>query len=297
MSVSRRRFAHVSLLLHTNSLAHMGDTVPGFQLLGQTIGKERLFIIGGPCVIESESMALHIARFLKDSCQQLQVPCIFKASYDKANRTSVHSYRGPGLKKGVQILSRVREEAGIPVLTDVHSVEEVEPVAEMVDVIQIPAFLARQTDLLLAAGRTGKPVNVKKAQFLAPWDMKSVVEKILQTGNDRILITERGATFGYNNLVVDMRSIAFLSQWDFPVVMDATHSVQLPGGQGNCSGGQRRFVAPLAQAAVAAGAHGIFLELHPSPDQALCDGPNCLPLSDLPRLLERLLRIHHAVRS
>jgi len=271
--------------------------VSAFDLLGQSIGNEKLFLIGGPCVIESESMTLKIARSLRESCLKLGVPCIFKASYDKANRTSVQSYRGPGLTQGLQVLARVREDTGLPVLTDVHSVEEAQRAAEVVDVLQIPAFLARQTDLLLAAGKTGKPVNVKKAQFLAPWDMRSVIEKVLHTGNRRILITERGTAFGYNNLVVDMRSISLLSQWEFPVVMDATHSVQLPGGQGNCSGGERRFVAPLAQAAVAAGAHGVFLELHESPDQALCDGPNSLPLTELSPLLERLSKIYRAVRS
>jgi 2-dehydro-3-deoxyphosphooctonate aldolase (KDO 8-P synthase) len=267
------------------------------DIFGQTIGRERLFLIAGPCVIESEELALNVGRFLKETCGQLGIPCIFKSSYDKANRTSIKSFRGPGIDKGLAVLARVRKEIGIPVLTDVHSVPEAIRAAEVVDVLQIPAFLARQTDLLVAAARTGKPVNIKKAQFLAPWDMAQAIDKIQESGNQRILITERGTSFGYNNLVVDMRAIPLLSQFGHPVVFDATHSVQLPGGQGISSGGQREYVSPLACAAVAAGADGVFIEMHEDPDRALCDGPNSMPLGDVPELLEKLLRIHQAVRS
>lgn len=266
------------------------------EIFGQTIGKERLFIIGGPCVIESEELALAVGRFLKETCGRLGIPCIFKSSYDKANRTSIKSFRGPGLEKGLSVLARVREEIGIPVLTDVHSVPEALRAAEVVDVLQIPAFLARQTDLLTAAASTGKPVNIKKAQFMAPWDMAQAIGKIQESGNPSILITERGTIFGYNNLVVDMRSIAILGQFGFPVIFDATHSVQLPGGQGLSSGGQREYVAPLACAAVAAGANGVFIEMHENPDRALCDGPNSIALGDVPELLEKLLRIYRAIR-
>ncbi len=263
-----------------------------FDVRGQTLGGDRFFVIGGPCVIENEDMVLHIARFLRDTCRSLGIGCVFKSSYDKANRTSLHSFRGPGLEKGLQVLDRVRKETGIPVLTDIHSAPEAAVAATCADILQIPAFLARQTDLLQAAGMTGKPVNVKKAQFLAPWDMHQSVEKVRATGNGRILLTERGTVFGYNNLVVDMRSIAIMKELGHPVVFDATHSVQLPGGMGSSSGGQRQYVAPLACAAVAAGAHGVFLEMHPDPDRALCDGPNSLPLEEVPLLLEKLVRIH-----
>ncbi|MDA8308188.1 MAG: 3-deoxy-8-phosphooctulonate synthase [Deltaproteobacteria bacterium] len=268
-----------------------------FEVFGQDIGRRRLFLIGGPCVIESEQIVSEVACFLKELCARLQIPFIFKSSYDKANRTSVRSYRGPGMEKGLDILAGVRDKYGVPVLTDVHTVAEVEPVCRAVDVLQIPAFLARQTDLLIAAARTGKPVNVKKAQFLSPRDMANVIDKIRQTGNERILLTERGAQFGYNNLVVDMRSIGIMADFGYPVVFDATHSVQLPGGMGSSSGGERRFVPALARAAVAAGAHGIFIETHPDPDKALCDGPNSLRLEDTARLLADLVRIFDIVRS
>ena len=248
-------------------------------------------------MIESEEIASEVACFLKDVCTRLQIPFIFKSSYDKANRTSVQSYRGPGIEKGLDILAGIRDKYGIPVLTDVHTAAEVEAVSRVVDVLQIPAFLARQTDILTAAGRTGKPVNVKKAQFLSPRDMAQVIDKIRQTGNERILLTERGAQFGYNNLVVDMRSIGIMSDFGYPVVFDATHSVQLPGAMGSSSGGERRFVPALARAAVAAGAHGIFIETHPDPDKALCDGPNSLRLEETARLLEDLARIHEIVSS
>lgn len=259
-----------------------------FEVLGQSIGRSRFFVIGGPCVIESEALVMRVARFLGEVCASLDIPCIFKSSYDKANRTSIASFRGPGLRAGLKILKKAREETGLPVLTDVHGVHEVDLASEAVDVLQIPAFLARQTDLLVAAGRTGKPVNLKKGQFLAPWDMSQAVDKVRQAGNERILVTERGTSFGYNNLVVDMRAIPILAQTGCPVVFDATHSVQLPGGQGASSGGQRRFVAPLARAAVAAGAHGVFLEMHEDPERALCDGPNSLALKDVPPLLAQL---------
>lgn len=265
-----------------------------FDILGQRIGRDRLFVIGGPCVIEDEAMPLRIAGFLKKTCESLGIPYIFKSSYDKANRTSIQSFRGPGLEKGLAVLARVREEIGVPVLTDVHSAAEAVRAAGVVDVLQIPAFLVRQTDLVVAAARTGKPVNLKKAQFLAPWDMEQAIGKVRESGNDKIVLTERGSIFGYNNLVVDMRAIPIMAGFGCPVVFDATHSVQLPGGQGSSSGGQRQFVEPLACAAVAAGAHGIFLETHENPDKALCDGPNSLPLSEVPQLLEKLLK-HHKI--
>ena len=268
-----------------------------FDIAGQTIGKERLFLIAGPCVIESEELVFNVARSLKEICGELSIPFVLKSSYDKANRTSIASYRGPGIEEGLAILARVRKLLGVPVLTDVHGVEEAREAARIVDVVQVPAFLARQTDLLRAVGESGKTVNLKKAQFMAPWDMAQAVDKVRSTGNHRILITERGTQFGYNNLVVDMRSLAILEELGFPVVFDGTHSVQLPGEQGTCSGGQRQFVAPLACAAVAAGAHGVFLEVHEDPDRALCDGPNSLPLADVRPLLEKLLRIYRAVKG
>jgi 2-dehydro-3-deoxyphosphooctonate aldolase (KDO 8-P synthase) len=262
-----------------------------FEVLGQKIGRDGLFLIGGPCVIESEEIAFEVAWFLKSTCARLKIPFVFKSSYDKANRTSVRSFRGPGLAKGLEILARVRERCQVPVLTDVHTPAEVEPVSEVADILQIPAFLARQTDLVMAAGRTGKPVNLKKAQFLSPRDMGQVINKVRETGNERIVLTERGAQFGYNNLVADMRSIGIMADFGCPVVFDATHSVQLPGALGTASGGERRFVPILARAAVAAGAHGIFIETHPEPDKALCDGPNSLRLEQTGQLLESLVRI------
>jgi 2-dehydro-3-deoxyphosphooctonate aldolase (KDO 8-P synthase) len=275
----------------------VGTAVSSIEVFGQKMGPDRLFLIGGPCVIESEQLAFEVASFLKETCTRLEIPFVFKSSYDKANRTSAQSYRGPGLEKGLSVLARIREELGVPVITDVHTVSEVEPVQRVADILQIPAFLVRQTDLVMAVGRTGKPVNLKKAQFLSPRDMGQVIEKVRETGNNRILLTERGTTFGYNNLVVDMRSIPMMSEFGFPVVFDATHSVQLPGAQGTSSGGQRQFVASLACAAVAAGAHGVFIETHPEPDKALCDGPNSLALSETANLLEVLLNIHDAVRG
>jgi 2-dehydro-3-deoxyphosphooctonate aldolase (KDO 8-P synthase) len=272
-------------------------SVGQFEVLGQSLGMDRFFIIGGPCVIEGREMAIKIARFMKAACEQLRIPYVFKSSYDKANRTSWDAFRGPGLKEGLDILASIRSEVGVPVLTDVHTIQEAEEAARVVDILQIPAFLVRQTDLLMAVGNMGKPINLKKAQFIAPADMIHAVRKVLQTKNERILVTERGTQFGYNNLVVDMRAIAIMADFGLPVVFDATHSVQLPGGQGTSSGGQRRFVAPLARAAVAAGAHGVFLEMHEDPDRARCDGPNSLPLFEVPQLLDDLLKVYQAVHG
>jgi len=254
-------------------------------------------MIAGPCVIEDAALTLEIAQALKEYAAELSLPLIFKASYDKANRTALASFRGPGLEKGLAILARVKEEVGLPVLSDVHRISEVAPAAKILDVLQIPAFLCRQTDLVVAAAATGKPVNIKKGQFLAPWDMAPVVEKTRSTGNTQIFLTERGTSFGYNNLVVDMRSLAILRGLGCPVVLDATHSVQLPGSQGSCSGGQREFVPLLARAAVAAGVDGVFLEVHPNPDQARCDGPNSLPLKDVLPLWRTLKALHTLIQE
>ena len=254
-------------------------------------------LICGPCVIESEDHALMIARRVKETAQAAGFPLIFKASYDKANRSSSGSYRGPGAAEGLRVLARVREEVGVPVLTDVHEVGQVPAAAEACDVLQIPAFLCRQTDLLVAAGRTGRAVNIKKGQFLAPWDMGNAVEKVASTGNRSILVTERGASFGYNNLVVDMRSFSVLRRFGYPVIFDVTHSVQLPGATGKASGGQPEFIGPLARAGMAAGVEGIFLEVHEEPARALSDGANALPLDHLPALLAQLQKIAAVVRE
>jgi 2-dehydro-3-deoxyphosphooctonate aldolase (KDO 8-P synthase) len=256
-----------------------------------------LFLIAGPCVIENEEITLRVADFLKETAMLLHVPVIFKTSYDKANRTSLRSFRGPGIDRGLEIIERVKKRTGLPVLSDVHQVEEVRKAAEVLDMIQIPAFLCRQTDLLVAAARTGLPVNVKKGQFLSPLDMKTVAEKVASTGNRRLLFTERGTSFGYHNLVVDLRSIPLMKAIGFPVVFDATHSVQLPGGDGASSGGQREFVEYLSRAAVAAGANGVFMEVHPTPDSALCDGPNSLPLGQVRPLMSLLMEIHRLVQT
>jgi len=253
--------------------------------------KNPLVIIAGPCVIETEKSTIDAAKRLKKISEKLKVPLIFKSSYDKANRTSISSPRGPGIEKGLKILEKVKKETGMPVLSDIHSPEEVAYAAEVLDVFQIPAFLCRQTDLIVAASKTGKPVNIKKGQFLAPWDVKNIIEKFISTGNHNLLITERGTSFGYNNLVVDMRSILIMQEFGYPVIFDATHSVQLPGGLGSASGGQREFVAPLSKAAVAVGCNGLFLEVHPEPDKALCDGPNMLRLDDLEKLLTTIKSI------
>ena len=254
-----------------------------------------LVIIAGPCVIENEQTTLEIARFLHRLADRLDIPLIFKASYDKANRTSITSFRGPGMAQGLEILDAVRQETDLPVISDIHSVQEVEEAGRVLDVIQIPAFLCRQTDLLLAAARCGKPVNVKKGQFLAPWDMKNVVAKLASAGCRETLLTERGACFGYNNLVSDMRGIAIMQAMECPVVFDATHSIQLPGGAGTASGGQREFAPILARAAVAAGADAVFMEVHPDPDKALCDGPNSLALDSLEPLFSQLKAIRELV--
>ncbi|MBW8064398.1 MAG: 3-deoxy-8-phosphooctulonate synthase [Nitrospira sp.] len=252
------------------------------------------FLIAGPCVIESERIALETAERVAELTRTLHIPYIFKSSYDKANRSSLASFRGPGLKAGLAVLRKVREAVGVPVLTDVHTPDEAAEAAETVDVLQIPAFLCRQTDLLVAAAKTGRVVNVKKGQFLSPGEMGNVVKKLEESGNHRIVLTERGSSFGYNNLVVDMRSLPIMQEFGYPVVFDATHSVQLPGGAGTSSSGQREFIAPLACAAAAAGCDGFFMEVHPDPDRALSDGPNMVPLAQLKALLERLMRICEA---
>ncbi len=260
-------------------------------------GGAPIALIAGPCAIESRQHALEMAHALKDATAAIGMSLVYKSSYDKANRTSVNSYRGPGLEAGLAILQCVRDEVGVPVLSDVHEVEQVAVAAEVLDVLQIPAFLCRQTDLLLAAGRTGKVVNVKKGQFLAPWDMQHVAAKITSTGNHHLLLTERGASFGYNNLVTDMRSLAILRTFGYPVVFDATHSVQLPGGAGGVSSGQREFVPALTRAAVGIGIDALFMEVHADPDRAPSDGPNMLKLADLPALLGQVQAIDAIVRS
>lgn len=260
-------------------------------------GDEPLALIAGPCVIESAELAIEVARRLKAVGESLGVGVIYKSSYDKANRTSIESFRGPGLAEGLEILRRVKEETGLPVLSDVHSLEEVEPAAQVLDCIQIPAFLCRQTDLVISAAATGKPVNIKKGQFLAPWDVEHVVEKIRSQGNEDILLTERGTAFGYSNLVADMRGLAIMRSLGYPVVFDVTHAVQLPGAQGGSSGGERRFIPHLARAAAAAGCDALFLEVHPNPEKALCDGPNQWPLEELSALLEPVLAIDRVVRG
>jgi 2-dehydro-3-deoxyphosphooctonate aldolase (KDO 8-P synthase) len=258
--------------------------------------KGPFFLISGPCVIEDETKTLETAHFLRQTAEELGIPVIFKTSYDKANRTSLDSYRGPGIKKGLEIIRKVKEETGLPVLSDVHNTDEIEEVIGILDMIQIPAFLCRQTDLLIAAAQTGIPINIKKGQFLSPYEMVPAIEKVTSTGNHNVMVTERGSSFGYNNLVVDIRSIAIMKKFGFPVVFDATHSVQLPGGEGTRSGGQREFVSHLSRAAVAAGADGVFIEIHADPDSALCDGPNSLPFDEVRPLLRMLKEIHSLIR-
>jgi 2-dehydro-3-deoxyphosphooctonate aldolase (KDO 8-P synthase) len=260
-------------------------------------GNGPLFLISGPCVIENKEVTLKAARFLKELAENVKIPVIFKSSYDKANRTSIDSFRGPGLTEGLEVLREVKNATGLPVLSDIHQVSEIGKAVEILDVIQIPAFLSRQTDLIIEAARTKLPINIKKGQFLSPWDMEQVVLKAISRGNNSILLTERGTSFGYNNLIVDMRSISVMKNFGYPVVFDATHGVQLPGGQGKSSGGQREFVAPLARAAIAAGADGVFLEIHPDPDSALSDGPNTLPFEHVESLLIILKEIHRIVRE
>jgi len=266
-----------------------------------TIGNSRAggnnppLIIAGPCVIENEEITFHTAHRLRDICQAAGLPFVFKSSFDKANRTSVTSFRGPGLERGLKILTEVKSRYGIPVISDIHSIEQIHLAAEVLDALQIPAFLCRQTDLLVAASKTGKPVNVKKGQFLAPWDVQNIIGKFTSTGNQNLMLTERGTTFGYNNLVVDFRSFPIMRTYGYPVIFDVTHSLQLPGGQGGCSGGQREYAVPLARAAAAAGVDGFFMEVHPDPDQALCDGPNMIRLDEFEALVLDIKRISAAV--
>jgi len=265
---------------------------------GIPIGGNKPFVlIAGPCVIESESATLEAASRLKQMTAELGIPFIFKSSYDKANRSSVKSYRGPGLNQGLKVLGRVATELDIPVLSDVHRFEEIVPAAEVLDVLQIPAFLCRQTDFVMAVARTGKVVNIKKGQFLAPWDIRNAAEKAAATGNDRIIITERGVSFGYNNLVADMRALPIMRGFGYPVMFDATHSVQLPGAGGAASSGDRKFVPHLTRAAVAAGVDALFMEVHACPDKALCDGPNMLALDELPALLRQAQAIDRIVKQ
>ncbi|MBN8715516.1 MAG: 3-deoxy-8-phosphooctulonate synthase [Pseudomonadota bacterium] len=262
------------------------------NLCGFEVGLDRpIFLIAGPCVVESEQLQLDVAGRLKEITGRLGIPFIFKSSFDKANRTSINSFRGPGMEEGLRVLAEVKRQLGVPVLTDVHEYTPMDEVAAVVDVLQTPAFLVRQTDFIRKVCEAGKPVNIKKGQFLSPWDMKPVVEKARSTGNTQIMVCERGASFGYNNLVSDMRSLAVMRDTGCPVVFDATHSVQLPGGQGSSSGGQREFVPVLARAAVAVGVSGLFMETHPDPSKALSDGPNAWPLGKMEALLETLLEL------
>lgn len=253
------------------------------------------FLMAGPCVLESGTLAWEVAQEMKAITGRLGISYVFKASYDKANRTSIASFRGPGAEKGLRTLGRLREELGVPVVSDIHEPAHAEMAADYLDILQIPAFLCRQTDLLVAAAKTGRIVNIKKGQFVSPWDMEHAVSKVRNAGGERILLTERGFSFGYNNLVVDMRSLPVMRSFGCPVIYDATHSVQLPGGVGASSGGQREFIPPLARAAVAAGIDGLFLEVHPDPAKALCDGPNSLPLAEVESLMKQLLAIRQAV--
>ncbi|MCG6928917.1 MAG: 3-deoxy-8-phosphooctulonate synthase [Desulfofustis sp.] len=254
-----------------------------------------LLLLAGPCVLESEELGLRIASTMQEICTKLGISYVFKASFDKANRTSINSYRGPGLEAGLASLNRIRTSLAVPVVSDIHEPNQAAAAAEVLDIVQIPAFLCRQTDLLAAVSRTGKPINLKKGQFLSPWDMANAVSKIRESGPSQVMLVERGACFGYNNLVVDMRSLPVMRSFNCPVIYDATHSVQLPGGAGSSSGGQREFIAPLSRAAVAAGIDGLFMEVHPDPDKALCDGPNSIPLDTVEQLLAQLVAIRAAV--
>ena len=268
------------------------------NLCGFEVGLDKpMFLIAGPDTLESEQLCLDVAGKLKETTKRLGIPYVFKGSFDKANRTSGKSYRGPGMEQGLQILSSIQKKIGVPVLTDVHEDTPIKEVAAVVDVIQTPAFLCRQTNFIRSAASAGKPVNIKKGQFLSPWEMKNVVEKAKSTGNQQILVCERGFSFGYNNLVVDMRGLAAMRETGCPVVFDATHSVQLPGGQGSASGGQREHISVLARAAVGAGVSGVFMETHPKPDEALCDGPNSWPLDLMPDLLETLVELDQVVKK
>jgi 2-dehydro-3-deoxyphosphooctonate aldolase (KDO 8-P synthase) len=282
--MSAQAFAPVAIDTPAGDLIEVGSGLP-------------LLLIAGPCALESEGMARRVAGTMQEICARLGFSYVFKASFDKANRTSLSSYRGPGLDEGLAILSRIRHEFQVPVVSDVHETIQVQAVAEVLDLIQIPAFLCRQTDLLAAVARTGKPVNLKKGQFVSPWDMEHGVNKIRQAGGRKIMLVERGASFGYNNLVVDMRGLSVMRNFGCPVIFDATHSVQLPGGAGGSSGGQREFIAPLSRAAVAAGIDGLFMEVHPDPDTALCDGPNSIALDQIEGILTQLARIHQVCRE
>lgn len=270
----------------------------GFEIApGVGIGDEwPLLVMAGPCVVESEELCLRVAARMKAICSELGIGYIFKASFDKANRTSVDSFRGPGLERGLEVLRAVKETHGVPLVTDVHETAQIGPVAEVVDVLQIPAFLCRQTDLLVAAGESGCTVNIKKGQMVAPHDMVRAADKVRSTGNEKVVLTERGTTFGYHNLVVDMRSLPIMRSFGLPVIFDATHSVQLPSGQGGASGGQREFVPHLVRATTAVGVDGLFLETHPAPGEALCDGPNSIPLDEIQEILQTGRSIHELLR-
>ncbi|MBE9520841.1 MAG: 3-deoxy-8-phosphooctulonate synthase [Proteobacteria bacterium] len=268
---------------------------PGDEAIIEVGPGKPFLLIAGPCVLESEELARQVAGQLKEMAQRLAISLVFKSSFDKANRTSLDSYRGPGLQEGLKVLDNIRQEFQVPVISDVHETYQVEAASGVLDVLQIPAFLCRQTDLLVAAARTGKAINLKKGQFLSPWDMTNAVNKVRAAGNNNLMLCERGFSLGYNNLVVDMRSLPVMRSLGCPVIFDATHSVQLPGGAGSSSGGQREFIPVLTRAAVAAGIDGIFMEVHPQPEKALCDGPNHLPLDQVEPLLKTLLKIHSIV--
>lgn len=271
--------------------------MPEVRIKDFSVGADNpLLIIAGPCVIESRDIIFHVAEELKRITNGLGLRFVFKSSFDKANRTSISSFRGPGIDKGLKMLSDVKERYDIPVLSDIHSIEQVKPASEVLDVLQIPAFLCRQTDLIISASKTGKPVNVKKGQFLAPWDVKNIIEKFTSTGNHSLIITERGNFFGYNNLVVDFRSISIMRSFGYPVVFDVTHSLQLPGGMGKSSGGQREFAKSFAFAGTAVGVDGLFMEVHPEPDRALCDGPNMIKLSEVEDILKKVKQIDNVVK-
>lgn len=265
---------------------------------GAVIGGDDLpLIIAGPCVIENEDITFHTAARLKELCGAAGLPFVFKSSYDKANRTSLASYRGPGSERGLRLLSDVRSKYDVPVISDVHSVDEIKAASKVLDALQIPAFLCRQTDIIIAASNTGKPVNIKKGQFLAPWDVKNIIDKFTSTGNHNLFITERGTSFGYNNLVVDFRGFPVMRSYGYPILFDVTHSLQLPGGQGGSSGGEREFAEPLARAAVAVGVDGLFMEVHPEPEKALCDGPNMIRLADVKKILTTIRELHVAIHK
>lgn len=271
--------------------------VRSFSLGNYKVGEGRLLVAAGPCVLESLDVALEVAQTAGRICSSLGLDYVFKSSFDKANRTSIHSYRGPGMEKGLNWLAEIKAKTGFPILTDIHEPWQAARVAEVADILQIPAFLCRQTDLLVAAAKTGKVINIKKGQFLSPWDMAQAARKCMEAGNNRIILCERGTTFGYNQLVVDMRSLPIMRSFGYPVMFDGTHSVQMPGGQGERSGGDRRFVLPLVRAAVAVGIDALFLETHPEPDKAKSDGPNMVLLSELEKLLKQVKKLHDVVQT